>query len=164
MNIAYFHASEFGNGAKVAQEFQRIMMARGVTVRVQHIRDVRPEAIPPADLYIFSSPGRMGKPIKTACKFLSRVNLPRGTKYGILTTEMAPKPDKRTGKIPTEEEMAKWQRVRPIMNELLQAKGLVKVAEEKVWVNEIKGPLEDGWQNKVEAFANRIGSLTLQVA
>ena len=42
------------------------------------------------------------------------------------------------------------------MNELLQAKGLVEVAEDKVFVTGIKGPLEDGWQEKVEAFAARI--------
>jgi hypothetical protein len=42
------------------------------------------------------------------------------------------------------------------MNELLQAAGLVKVAEDKVFVTGLKGPLEGGWQNKVAAFAARI--------
>lgn len=54
--------------------------------------------------------------------------------------------------MPTEEEMANWQRVIPIMNELLQRKLLVEIAEDKVLVTEIKGPLEEGWQKKVEAF------------
>ena len=58
--------------------------------------------------------------------------------------------------MPTEEELAKWQRVRPIMNELLQGKGLVKLAEDKVHVAGLKGPLEAGWQQKVEAFASGI--------
>ncbi len=155
MNIAYFHASEFGNGAKVADEFKRLMAAKGIAVHIQHIRDAKPEEMPPADLYVFSSPGRYGKPIKTERAFLSAVRLPPGTRYALLTTEMAPRPDKRTGLPPTEEEMAKWQRVRPIMNELLQAKGLVKIAEEKIYVKAIKGPLEDGWQSKVEAFASQ---------
>jgi hypothetical protein len=31
MNIAYYHASKFGNGALVAEEFKKIMAARGVT-------------------------------------------------------------------------------------------------------------------------------------
>jgi chitinase len=31
MNIAYYHASKFGNGAMVAEEFRKIMAARGVT-------------------------------------------------------------------------------------------------------------------------------------
>ena len=42
------------------------------------------------------------------------------------------------------------------MNEMLQAKGLVNVAEGKVLVTGLKGPLEAGWQKKVEAFAARI--------
>jgi hypothetical protein len=58
--------------------------------------------------------------------------------------------------MPSEEELARWQRVRPIMNEILQAAGLVKVAEDKVHVTGLKGPLEQGWQQKVAAFAARI--------
>ena len=53
--------------------------------------------------------------------------------------------------MPTEEELARWQRVRPIMNEILQAKGLVKVGEDKVYVTAMKGPLEEGEQ-KVSGF------------
>jgi menaquinone-dependent protoporphyrinogen IX oxidase len=34
MKIEYFHASKYGNGAKVAEEFQRQMAAKGVTVNV----------------------------------------------------------------------------------------------------------------------------------
>ena len=50
MNIAYYHASKFGNGAMVAEEFKKIMAARGVTVSVQHIRDANPKDLPEADL------------------------------------------------------------------------------------------------------------------
>jgi hypothetical protein len=46
--------------------------------------------------------------------------------------------------VPTDEEMAKWQHVRPIMNQILQRKGLAEVAEDKVQVTDIKGPLEEG--------------------
>jgi hypothetical protein len=74
--------------------------------------------MPPADLYLFSSPGRMGKPIGGMRRFLKKTKLPSGTKYAILTTEGAPQPDKKTGRMPTEEELAKWQRVIPIMNEI----------------------------------------------
>ena len=156
MRIEYLHASKYGNGAMVAEEFDKQLAAKGVTVNVHHIREARPDRLPTADLYLFSSPGRMGKPIGGMRRFLKKLRLPAGTKYAILTTEMAPQPDKKTGRIPTEEELAKWQRVRPIMNEILQGAGLVKVAEDKVHVTGLKGPLEEGWQNKVEAFAARI--------
>jgi hypothetical protein len=58
--------------------------------------------------------------------------------------------------MPTEEEIARWQHVIPIMNEILEGKGLAKVAEDKVLVTGLKGPLEDGWRTKVESFADRI--------
>jgi hypothetical protein len=133
MKIEYFHASKFGNGAMVADEFKKQMVAEGVTVNVHHIREARPKELPPADLYLFSSPGRMGKPIGGMRRFLKKVRLPAGTKYAILTTEAAPKPDKKTGRTPTEEDTAKWQRVRPIMNEILQAKGLSRSPMTRSW-------------------------------
>lgn len=156
MKIEYLHASKFGNGALVASEFQRQMGANGIAVEIHHIRELAPGDLPPADLYVFSSPGRIGKPIGRMRRFLSRVRLPTGTRYAVLTTEAAPKPDKKTGRMPTEEELAKWQRVRPIINEILQGKGLVKVAEDRILVMGMKGPLEEGWQAKVEAFVARI--------
>ncbi len=153
MKIEYVHASKFGNGARVAEEFKRLMAAKGIAVEVRHVREADPKALPAADLYLFSSPGRMGKPIGRARRFLKKVTLPAGTKYALLTTEGAPRPDKKTGRMPTEEEQAKWQRVRSVMNEILQGKGLTKTAEEKVYVTGMKGPLEEGWERKVEAFA-----------
>jgi len=156
MKIEYFHASKYGNGAMVAEEFKKLMAAKGVTVNVHHIRDARPNELMPADLYVFSSPGRIGKPIGSMRRFLKKVRLQPGTRYAILTTEGAPQPDKKTGKMPTEEELARWERVRPIMNELLQTKGMKKIAEGNVLVTGMKGPLEEGWQKKVETFAAKV--------
>ena len=121
MKIEYVHASKYGNGAAVAAEFAKRMTARGATVDVHHIRDASPRQLPPADLYLFSSPGRMGRPIGGMRRFLRKVDLTAGTKYAVL-----------------------------------QGKGLVTVAEDKVLVTGMKGPLEDGWQDKVEAFASRL--------
>jgi len=155
MKIEYLHASKYGNGAMVAEEFSTHMAARGVVVDVHHIRDAKPKELPPADLYLFSSPARFGKPIGGMRRFLKKVELPAGTKYAILTTEAAPHPDK-AGHVPSEQQLAKWTRVRPIMNEILQGKGLVEVAEARVQVTGVKGPLEEGWQDKVKAFVARI--------
>ncbi len=158
MRIEYFHASKFGNGAMVAEEFKKLMAAKGMTVNVHHVRDARPKEIAPADLYVFSSPGRFGKPIGSMRRFIKKAQLPQGAMYAILTTEAPPSPDKKTGKTPTDEEFAKYERVRPIMNELLQAKGMTKVAEGNVLVNPntLKGPLQEGWQVRVETFVAQI--------
>jgi multimeric flavodoxin WrbA len=156
MKIEYFHASKYGNGAKVAEEFQRQMAARGVTVNVHHVKNTKPKEIPPADLYVFSSPGRFGKPIGDMRGFLKKANLPPGMKYAVLVTELAPEPEKAIRIPTTEEELGKCQRVIPVINEMLQKKGMVKVGEGKIFVTGIKGPLEANWQNEVEAFVARI--------
>lgn len=155
--IEYFHASRFGNGAEVAEEFKRLMRARVDVVEVRHIRETKPREIPPADLYVFSSPGRMGRPIGSMRRFLRKANLPAGAKYAILTTEMAPTPD-QAGRMPTPEETAKHQRVRPMMTELLEPKHVTKVAETCVEVETMRGPLEHDWHRKVEDFANAVSS------
>lgn len=156
MNIEYLHASKHGNGAKVAEEFQRQMAAKGVTVNVHHVKEIKPKEVPPANLYVFSSPGRFGKPIGDMHGFLKKADLTAGTKYAILVTELAPEPDKAIRIPTTEEELGKCQRVIPVINEMLQKKGLVKVAEGKIFVTGIKGPLEPNWQKEVETFASRI--------
>jgi flavodoxin len=153
MKIEYLHASVYGNGAAVAEEFRRLMLARGVTVDVHHVREIKPKEMPAADLYLFSSPGRFGKPIKDMRRFLKKLQLAPGTRYALLVTELAPQPDE-TERMPSEEELGKCQQVVPILNELLQGKGLVKVAEGKVRVTGIKGPLEEGWEQYVETFAS----------
>ena len=154
MIIEYYHASKFGNGVRVAEEFCRLMAAKGVVVNIHHVKKTKPKEIAPADLYVFSAPGRFGKPIGDMQGFLKKAQLAPGTRCAILTTEMLPQPDKKTGKVSIDE--GPCQKVLPVMNELLQAKGLTKVAEQRVYVVGLKGPLEEGWQKKVEAFAQTI--------
>jgi hypothetical protein len=154
--VEYFHASRYGNGVTVAEEFRAVMAAAGVTVNVHHIRDARPDRLPPADLYAFSSPGRMGKPIGDMRRFLTKVRLAPGTRFILVATELAPQPDKRTGALPSADEQARWQRVLPVMSEVLAAKGLTKVAEAKLQVTGMRGPLEDGWRERVAALAASI--------
>jgi len=156
MKIELFHASKYGNGAKVAEEFQKLMVMKGHQVNIHHIKESRPKELPQADLFVFGSPARIGKPIRGMRRFLKKVNLPAGTKYALIATHGAPKPDKKTGKMPSAEEIEKWQTSIPIMDELLRAKGMVKVADMKVFVVDLRGPLEEGWQRKVEDFVAKI--------
>ncbi len=156
MKVELYHASKYGNGALVAEEFRKLMTTSGHSVEVHNIDEVKPKELPQADLYVFGSPTRLGKPIGGMRHFLKKVELPSGTKYAIFATHLAAKPDKKTGKMPTADELANWQRSIPIMNEILTSKGLVKVAEMPLFVVEMKGPLEDGWQRKVEEFVAEI--------
>ncbi|UCG70330.1 MAG: hypothetical protein JSV09_04745 [Thermoplasmata archaeon] len=158
MKIELYHASKFGNGAKVAEELQRVLEAKGHKLNLHHIKEANPKALPHADLYIFGSPTRMGRPIGGMRRFIRRVTLPSGTKYAVFATHGEAAPDKKTGKMPTEEEIKRWRRTIPIMDEVLKGKGLLKIADKKFFIlaDTLKGPLKEGWQEKVEEFAAQI--------
>jgi menaquinone-dependent protoporphyrinogen IX oxidase len=156
MRIEVFHASKFGNGAMVAEELRRVMASKGAEVGVHHIRDIDPRKLPPADLYVFGSPARMGRPIGNMRRFVKKVALPKGTGYGIFATHPKPQPNKKTGQMPTEEEIAKYRRTIPYVDEVLQRKGLIKVADTQVFLDGLKGPLSPGWEVGVVNFADKL--------
>ena len=150
MKIEYLHASKFGNGAMVAAEFARLMAGKGVAVEVHHIRELNPTEVPPADLRV-----QLARPDGQA----DRANAalppqaePRGR------CQVRP-PHDGDGPKPGQADRACRPRSWPggsgcpIMNEILQAKGLVKVGEDKVYVTAMKGPLEEGWEQKVWVVA-----------
>jgi hypothetical protein len=60
--------------------------------------------------------------------------------------------------MPTEEELNRWRKTIPILDEILREKGLVKVVDKIFLVSAetMKGPLKEGWQGKVEEFATTI--------
>ncbi len=90
-------------------------------------------------------------------RFLKKARLPEGAKYALVATHGEPVPDKKTGKMPTQEEIEKFQQNLPTMEAILKEKGAVKVAEAKVYVkNTMKGPLADGWERTVEEFAAKL--------
>jgi flavodoxin len=158
MKIELYHASKFGNGAMVAEELRRIMEAKGHQMTVHHIDDSKPKEMPPADLYIFGSPTRFGGPIRSMRKFLNKAVLTPGRKYAIFATHADEVPDKKTGRVPTEEELNSRRKTIPDLDEVLKEKGLLKVADKvfSVNVDTMKGPLKDGWQGKAVEFASAI--------
>jgi len=155
MKVEIFHASKYGNGEKVVAFLQGVLVTRGHQVNFRHVRDAKPKDMPAADLYIFCSPARIGRPIGKMRRFLKKVKLPEGAKYALIATLGQPKPDKN-GKMPIQEEIDRFQRSLPIMEELLKEKGATKVADLKVYVVDLKGPLADGWEKIVEEFAAKL--------
>jgi flavodoxin len=154
MKIEIFHASKFGNGEKVVAYLQGLLVANGHLVNARHVRTIKPMDVPAADLYIFCSPARIGKPIGKMRRFLKKLKLTDGTKYALIATLGQVEPNKKTGEMPAREEIEKYQQSLPIMDQLLKEKGMVKVTDLKVFVKGLKGPMEEGWEKKVEAFAS----------
>jgi flavodoxin len=158
IKIELYHASKFGNGAKVAEELRRVMETKGHQMNVHHINESKPKELPPADLYIFGSPTRFGGPIGSMRRFTKKVTLPSGTRYAIFATHGEPAPNKKTGQMPSEEEINRERKTLPTLEEILREKELVKVAD-KIFVvssETLKGPLKEGWQGKAEEFVTVI--------
>lgn len=158
VRIELYHASKFGNGARVADELRRLVESKGHQLNVHHVSDARPKDVPPADLYIFGSPTRFGRPIGSMRRFVKKVALPPGTKYAVFATHADAVPNKKTGKVPSEEELDRERRTIPDLDETLKGKGLVKVADGvfSVSAETLKGPLKDGWEAKAEKFAEAV--------
>lgn len=166
MRIDVYHASKYGNGAKVAGELKHILESRGHQVNVHHIDDANPKELPPADRYVFGAPTRMNKPLGSMKRFLKKAALAPGTRYAVFATHTDAVPDKKTGRMPTPEELKARRMNVPTLMAILQDKGLVKVADTvfDVDVEEKKGSfketmagrLREGWQERAEEFANAI--------
>jgi len=156
VRVEIIHASKYGNGKMVAIEIQRLMASKGHQASVHDHREARPRELPPADLYIFGTPARIGKPLGSMRRFIKKVELPEGTRYALFATHGAPQPNKKTGELPSPEEQERWYTSIPVLTEILSSKGLVKVADMRVFVKDLKGPLEDDWQAKVGSFVEQI--------
>lgn len=158
MRVELYHASKFGNGARVSEEMKRLLETEGHQVTVHHVKEVKPKEVPPADLYIFGSPTRFGRPIRGMRSFVKRLHLPSGTKYAVFATHGEEVPDKKTGRMPTEEELVRWRKTIPQLDEVLKGKGMEKVAEMRFFVraDTMKGPLRDDWEGRAREFVSAI--------
>lgn len=142
----------------VAEELRKGLTAKGHQVVVHHIDDAEPKDIPSTDLYVFGSPTRFGGPIGSMKRFLKKASLPPEAKYALFETHGDAVPNKKTGNLPTEEELVKERRTIPGMEEILKEKGLVKIADRIYLVRPetLKGPLKEGWQVSAAEFASAV--------
>ena len=118
-----------------------ILSKKGHDVETGSIREINPDSLPNADLYIFSSPTQLGKPPRKMKKFIKKLEIKQeGAKYILMSTYMYPE-----------------SKTLQIMEELLQSKGMTKVSDGvSIKVNGIKGPLEEGYEEKIEEFTKKI--------
>ncbi len=141
MKVFIAYETKYGNGKKCAEHLERTISQIGHDVNISSIREIKPTSIPQADLYIFSSPTHVGNPPGKMKKFLKKMNISgKESKYALLATDLDPK-----------------TKTLQKMEELLSQKGMTKVSEGlKIKVTGMKGPLEDGYQQKLEEFVATI--------
>ena len=141
MNINIIYESQFGNGKKVVEELAAILEENGQDVDLFPVAGTKPDELPAADLYIFSSPTRkfmlprnMGRLIK------GFIPPSENTKYALMTTYMDP----RTIALKK-------------MEALLKKKKIKRAADDfKIKILGLKGPLKDDYSAGLRKFADEL--------
>lgn len=141
MKVCIAYDSKYGNGKKCVEYLQNVLTKKGSSVQIFSIHDVKPEALPESELYIFSAPTHVGGPPGKMKKFLKNLNIKtKDAKYTLIATHMAPD-----------------TKVLDKMSKILQNHNITKISNGiKIKVEGMKGPLWDGYQKQLDEFAIRI--------
>ena len=139
MKICIAYESKYGNGKKCVEHLKNIINEKGHNTEIFSVRNIRPDSLPEADIYVFSSPTHIGQPARKIKKFLKKFNVQQeGVKYALMATHL--NPDAST--------LNK-------MDSFLETSKMTKITNGlKVKVEGMKGPLEEGFEKKIESFAS----------
>jgi flavodoxin len=141
MKVCIAYESKFGNGKKCVDYLENVISKKGHEVKTFSVRNIKPNSVPESDLYIFSSPTHVGGPPGKMKKFLKKMQIPgEGKNYSVIITRMDPN-----------------AKTLHKMDELIRPKGMTKVGSGiEIQVEGMKGPLKEGYQDKLETFATEI--------
>ncbi|MCX6660937.1 MAG: hypothetical protein NTY91_00115 [Euryarchaeota archaeon] len=146
MNISIIYESKYGNGKEAMTYLGNSLKKKGYSVQLASIHETDPHLLPESNLYIFSAPNAFGKIVRSMRKFLDKIERKNSTAHYILVnTCLNPSSSQDKG---LEQ-----------MEEILQKKNISKLSEGlKLKVMKIKGPLEPGYEKKLDEFAQTIQS------
>lgn len=146
MNIHIIYESKYGNGKEAMTYLDNILRKKGYSVQLMSIHEIKPHLLPESELYIFSAPNAFGKIVRSMRKFLEKIEIKKSSSHYILVnTCLNPASTQDKG---LEQ-----------MEEILQTKNISKLSEGlKLKVMAIKGPLESGYEKKLDEFAQTIQS------
>ena len=142
MKVCIVYDSKYGNGKKCMEYMQEVINNKGHNVEMFPIHEIESTSIPSADLYVFSSPTQMGRPSGKMKRFLKKIQINNErAKYALVTTCMNPPNTKCLQK----------------MEKLLSSKEISKTSDGlMIKVTGVTGPLDSGYEEKLDTFANNI--------
>jgi multimeric flavodoxin WrbA len=141
MKICIAYESIYGNGKRYVDYLKKILRAKGNNAQTLSIRDVKPDSLPWADLYIFSTPTHIRSTPLRMRRFLKNLDIDhKGAKYSIMTTCR----DENTKCLDK-------------MAELLRPHDMIKVSDGlKIKVVGMKGPLESDYEDRIKSFTMKL--------
>jgi flavorubredoxin len=144
MNISIIYESKYGNGKEAMTYLDNMLKNKGFSVQLMSIHDVNPRSLPESDLYIFSAPNAFGKIVRSMRKFLDKMEIKNSNaQYTLVNTCLNPSSGQDKG---LEQ-----------MEELLSKKNISKLSDGlKLKVMSIKGPLESGYEKKLDELVLKI--------
>ena len=141
MKVLIIYESRFGNGKKLCEKLREILINKGHDAQIFSVTDTYPKDLPEADLYVFSAPTRMFMLAPAMKSFLKNFEPTKdGAKYALMTTYMNPQVKALAN-----------------MEKLLKPRNMKKVTDGfTVKVLGTEGPLEDGYEKRLEEFAEEL--------
>ncbi len=148
MKISIIYESKHGNGKEAMTYLENNLRKKGCSVQLQSIHEIKPHQLPEADVYVFSAPNAFGKIIRSMRKFLEKIEIKNpNARYVLVNTCLDPTSNQDKG---LEQ-----------MEEILREKNIMKLTEGlKLKVLGIKGPLDSGYEKKLDELAEKIQSLS----
>ncbi len=140
MKIDMIYDSKYGNGEKLCKYIEKKLEGLGHEPTTFLIKETEPKEIPEADLYIFSAPTHIGSIPFRMKRYLRKMEFPPGAKVAFISTCL----DKESKAVEKMRKRLAKKDIQEVGNGL------------KIKVKGMKGPLEEGYEEKVDDFLDRI--------
>jgi flavodoxin len=140
MTVSIYYHTRFGNNTQVAEMAAKCLTDTGNQVSVRRIAETDPSVIPLSDLYIIGSPTQIGTLPLRVERFIGNLTLSPGSRFAVFATHVGSSSD-AAAKI----------------TKVLESRGAEPVTGPlRLAVKDVKGPLEDGWQDLVAQWCSAI--------
>jgi len=145
LKVIIIYQTNYGNNRIIGQYAASTLEAWGHEVDLHNVYDITPNEVKGADFYLFCSPTHMGKAPRKIRSFLKAfAKVQKEGKYATIVTGLPISPEKRDGR--TEE----------MLDTILSETFMTDAGSLRINSLNIKGPLEEGWEKKVDAFLETV--------
>lgn len=141
MKVRIIYQSTHGNNRMVAKHVRNAMMLMGHDVESYNVHDVTPQEVSDSDLLLFTAPTHIQRAPRKIRSFLRRLaKVGVDGDFALIATRL---PD--DSKLPR-------ARTLEMMEESFNGSGARMLGGLELISLDMRGPLEEGWEGRVDAF------------